>query len=189
MRHNRNHPPPEDDEEDEERPRRRQWPRPEQEREPVPEDPLWVEYGIKPSLPVIRKIEILYVDYRLEVEEISMLMDRTAEQVQTSIDKIEANWIKMGQTLDGPEREKERGRAISQLQRAISDIEREITGSNDPRLKTIKINMMERLVKLQGLDSAVKNEEKAPDTDPITTALEGLTPEKLRELHEKLTAT
>ncbi len=154
------------------------------------EEILWSEYSIQPNLPIRSKIEQLMLLWRLPAGAIARLMDLTLDLVQEEIEALNKEWAELGKPLDEESRQVVRGRMIVELTKLKADLDTGTAGNPDPRLLTLKLQVIEKLTKLQGLDLDRKNpfvEEES--LNPVEDAIDALGADKRAELLSRLKKT
>ena len=147
-----------------------------------PADQLWEEYRVRPTWSQTRKVECLYVDHKMNREEIARLLNISEGVVLDTIKNIEAEWEREGQSLNAEGRERERGQIISRYNRLLSDIETEIGNNPDPRLLAQKAGILKELTNLRGLAADRKDIATLAEADPFLEAVAALTADKLASL-------
>lgn len=147
-----------------------------------PADQLWEEYRVRPTWSQARKVECLYVDHKMNREEIARLLNISEGVVLDTIKAIEAEWEREGQSLNAEGRERERGQIISRYNRLLADIETEIGNNPDPRLLAQKASILKELTSLRGLAADRKDITNLKETDPFLEAVQALTPDRLVSL-------
>lgn len=147
-----------------------------------PGDQLWEEYRVRPTWSQARKVECLYVDHKMNREEIARLLNIKEGVVLDTIKDIEAEWEREGQSLNAEGRERERGQIIARYNRLLADIETEIGNNPDPRLLAQKAGILKELVNLRGLAADRKDISTLKEVDPFLEAVAALTPDRLVSL-------
>jgi len=152
------------------------------------EEILWSEYGIKPNLPIRTKIEHLTIVWRLTPHEICTLLQLPSDEfVENELDKLTKEWQELGKPPTEESQEILRGKTIADLLRLKAEIETASNGIVDSRLLTLKIQVIDKLSKLQGVE--FDRREREPEEDiirPVENALKALSPEQLLELYNKI---
>jgi len=154
------------------------------------EEILWSEYSIQPNLPIRSKIEQLMLLWRLPAGAIARLMDLSLDLVQEEIEALNKEWAELGKPLDEESRQVVRGRMIVELTKLKADLETANAGNPDPRLLTLKLQVIEKLTKLQGLDLDRKSPSIEEESlNPVEDAIDALGAEKRAELLNRLKKT
>jgi len=154
------------------------------------EEILWSEYSIQPNLPIRSKVEQLMLLWRLPAGAIASLMDLSLSVVQEEIDALNKEWAELGKPLDEESRQVVRGRMIVELTKLKADLETANAGNPDPRLLTLKLQVIEKLTKLQGLDLDRKNPSIEEESmNPVEDAIDALGEERRAELLARLKKT
>lgn len=148
-------------------------------------DPLWTIYAINPGLPTRVKIEKLMVMWELEASEIASILQMGESEVQVEVDKIERDWMSLGQDLTDDELQKARGKMIKELLQHKSELEG-LGPTQDTKVITMKIKITEQIAKLRGLDRDRKPAEEEDSANPVAAALAKMTPEQSRTLLDRL---
>ncbi len=151
------------------------------------EEILWSEYSIRPNLPIRAKIEQLITLWRLAPEKIASLLGLSVDLVKEEISALTREWQELGKSPTDENKEIIRGRMIAELLRLKAEVESGGAGTNDSRFLTLKLQIIEKLTKLQGVD--VDKKELVIDEvslNPVHVALESLTTEQKEALYEKL---
>jgi len=157
-----------------------------------PEDELFRCYGLRVNLPVRTKVEHLHLIYRLPVDQIASLLGISRDLVASEIEELKSDWRQMGKPLTMDDRELERGRLIASLDRLIQQIDDQLIGPGDNnRLLTLKLNALDRRVKLLGLEydksQTAQNENAEVDLlDSVDQRINNLTEDRLEELMHAL---
>lgn len=171
-------------EDDDNRPRREIPPMP---RPNTRAELLWENYAIQPNLPLRTKIEQLMLLWRLPAVTMADLLEIDVEVVKAEIVALNEEWSDLGRPLDEDTRQIVRGQTIADLRRLKTEIERASAGNPDSRLLTLKMQVIERLTKIQGIElerrDTTMDEEPA---NPVEEALGNLTAEQRAELHTRL---
>lgn len=147
-----------------------------------PGDQLWEEYRIRPTWSQARKVECLFVDHKMNREEISRLLNITEGVVLDTIKGIEEEWEREGQALSTEGRERERGQVICRYNRLLADLETEIGNNPDPRLLAQKASILKELTSLRGLAADRKDIAATSEENPFLKAVAALTPDQLASL-------
>lgn len=126
------------------------------------EQDLYDCYGIRSATPMRIKIETLLL-YRVDAESIAELLGLTLNDAEGKILEIEREWRELGQPLDDEDRELERGRLIAELRKLKNDVDQLIMTAPNKDNITMKAGLIDRIVKLRGLDS-----EKPATSDEIS---------------------
>jgi hypothetical protein len=150
------------------------------------EELLWTEYAVKPNLPIKTKIEQLIILWRMPVPVIASLLNISEKVVEEEVVKLNKEWAALGKPLAEEARDIVRGRMIAELLKLKGDID--AFGSQaDSRLLTTKLQIIEKLIKLQGIEIDKKDTEldESP-TNLIEDALKKLSPNKLEALYARL---
>lgn len=142
------------------------------------EEVLWSEYAIQPNLPIRTKIEQLMLLWRLPVPQIALVLDLTESLVKEEVKALNNEWLALGRPLDEETRQMVRGKMIAELIRLKAEIEAAAAGNPDTRLLTLKLQVIERLTKVQGLDVGKEASYEEQVTNPIEEALGALSPEQ-----------
>jgi phage regulator Rha-like protein len=155
----------------------------------VPEnelDPLWSIYGVNPGLPFRTKVEQLMLIWNLPLDDIASALKEPISRVQGSFDELNEEWMRIGEGLTESERQLARGKLIKELMRMKSELDM-MGPTQDAKVIQMKMNLIERLAKLQGLDTD-KPEVQEDDSaaNPIEEAMKNLTPEQRRALLARL---
>jgi hypothetical protein len=148
-------------------------------------DPLWTIYSINPGLPFRVKVEKLMVMWDLGVEEIADALKESEDRVQTEYDRIQSEWMTLGETLSDDELQKARGKMIKELLQHKAELEG-LGPTLDQTIIKLKITLTEKIAKLRGLERERKAAEDAEPDGSVASALSHLTPERSRELLERL---
>lgn len=154
----------------------------------VPEDetnPLWSVYRIHPGLPYKIKVEQLVILWNLDAKDIAAVLGEDLTRVTDTIRALEEDWTQLGEGLNEEEKRLARGKLISELRKWKAQLE--AMGDGDAKVINMKLNISDRIAKLQGVES----EKKAAAQDDvkkdlIEEALEKLTPEARRNLMKQL---
>jgi hypothetical protein len=151
------------------------------------EEILWSEYAIQPNLPLRTKVEQLMLLWRLPAVAIARLLDINQSQAQEEIEALNEEWLALGKPLDEETRQIVRGRMIAELVRLKAELESANAGNPDSRLLALKLQVIDKLTKLQGLDLD-KRETTIEDevVNPIGDAIDSLTEERRAELLARL---
>lgn len=171
--------------EDDDRPRRREVP-------PMPKpttrtELLWENYAIQPSLPLRTKIEQLMLLWRLPAVTMADLLEIDVEVVKAEIAALNEEWSDLGRPLDEDTRQIVRGQTIADLRRLKTEIEKASAGNPDSRLLTLKMQVIERLTKIQGIEMERRDTTMDEESsNPVEAALGNLTAEQRAELHTRL---
>lgn len=156
---------------------------------------LWMTYAVKPNLPLRSKIEQLTILFRLSVEEMAVLLESTPTAIKLEVEALREEWKSLGRVPDADCREMERGRAIAELNRLAADIDTAMsTGlDKDPRLLNLKLTVIERRARLQGLDidkrdipTTSTEEDEETSLQRAERQIQELPSERLEELVQKL---
>ena len=148
---------------------------------------LWENYAIQPSLPLRTKIEQLMLLWRLPAVAMADLLEIDVEVVKSEIAALNEEWADLGRPLDEDTRQIVRGQTIADLRRLKTEIEKASTGNPDSRLLTLKMQVIERLTKIQGIE--MERRDTTMDdvaSNPVEEALGNLTAEQRAELHTRL---
>jgi hypothetical protein len=156
-----------------------------------PRERIWVDYGIKPNLPMKVKVEQLMMVYRLDVENIADVLSTDYDTVEGIIAGLKEEWKTLGRTMTPAEREVARGQMISELLRTKKEIEEAMAGANSAdkaRMLTLKINVINQLNQLQNLAPAKNDiaQQEEENIDPVQAAVDAMSPEKQEALFERL---
>lgn len=168
-------------------------------RQPVAQQPppsdgqfLFDTYGIKVASPLSRKIEILVVCYRLETEAIARLLGIEEDEAKAEKQKLEKEWLRLGQPLSFDERAIARGQMVAELTILKRDIEDQMSADPDSKLLTLRMQILNQLAKLQGLDTDKKMTEPGDSDTPgnkITEALNSMGTEQIERLMLELASS
>ena len=151
---------------------------------------LWSEYAIQPNLPLRTKIEQLMLLWRLPAPAIARMLDISLSLAQEEIEALNKEWLALGRPLDEESRQVVRGRMIAELTRLKAELESNSAGNPDARLLALKLQIIERLTKLQGLDIDRKDTVYEEESlDPVKVAIEALSEERRAELLAQLKKT
>ena len=150
------------------------------------EEILWSEYAIQPNLPIRTKIEQLMILWRLPLPQIAIALDLTETLVKKEIKALNDEWLTLGKPLDDETRQLIRGKMIAELIRLKAEVESAAAGNPDTRLLTLKLQIIERLTKVQGLDVGKDNIYEEQESNPVEEALGGLTQEQRATLLARL---
>lgn len=142
------------------------------------EEVLWSEYAIQPNLPIRTKIEQLMLLWRLPPPQIALALDLTESLVKDEITALNNEWLALGRPLDDETKQVVRGKMIAELIRLKAEIEAAAAGNPDTRLLTLKLQVIERLTKVQGLDVGKEASYEEQLTNPVEDAIGALTPEQ-----------
>lgn len=154
---------------------------------------LWLTYGVKPNLPFRTKLEQLTILYRLTIDEMAVLLECSPTTISDEMEKLRAEWKTLGRTLEPDDRDEERGRLLTELNRLAADIDTALAAGldKDPRLLQLKLTVVDRRAKLQGLDFD-KKEVPAPEAAEETVMqraarkIQQIPTDRLDELVKKL---
>ena len=151
------------------------------------EEILWSEYAIQPNLPLRTKIEQLMLLWRLPATAIARLLDINLNLAQEEIETLNKEWLALGRPLDEESRQVVRGRMIAELTRLKTELESNSAGNPDARLLALKLQVIDKLTKLQGLDLDRKDTVYEEESlDPVKTAIDALSEERRAELLAQL---
>jgi len=151
------------------------------------EEILWSEYAIQPNLPLRTKIEQLMLLWRLPATAIARLLDISLNLAQEEIETLNKEWLALGRPLDEESRQVVRGRMIAELTRLKTELESNSAGNPDARLLALKLQVIDKLTKLQGLDLDRKDTVYEEESlDPVKTAIDALSEERRAELLAQL---
>ena len=139
------------------------------------EEILWSEYAIKPNLPIRTKVEQLMLLWRLPPAQIAIALDLTETLVKSEIKALNNEWLALGKPLDEETRQLVRGKMIAELLRLKAEIESAAAGNPDTRLLTLKLQVIEKLTKVQGLDVGKETSYEEQQTNPVEDAIGALT--------------
>ena len=142
------------------------------------EEILWSEYAIQPNLPIRTKVEQLMLLWRLPVPQIAIALDLTETLVKAEVKALNNEWLALGQPLDEETRQLVRGKMIAELMRLKAEIESAAAGNPDTRLLTLKLQVIEKLTKVQGLDVGKDNVYEEQEANPVEEAIGALTEEQ-----------
>ena len=142
------------------------------------EEILWSEYAIQPNLPIRTKVEQLMLLWRLPIPQIAIALDLTETLVKSEVKALNDEWLAMGKPLDEETRQLVRGKMIAELMRLKAEIESAAAGNPDTRLLTLKLQVIEKLTKVQGLDVGKDNVYEEQEANPVEEAIGALTEEK-----------
>ena len=142
------------------------------------EEILWSEYAIQPNLPIRTKVEQLMLLWRLPLPQIAIALDLTETLVKSEVKALNDEWLAMGKPLDEETRQLVRGKMIAELMRLKAEIESAAAGNPDTRLLTLKLQVIEKLTKVQGLDVGKDNVYEEQEANPVEEAIGALTEEK-----------
>ena len=142
------------------------------------EEILWSEYAIQPNLPIRTKIEQLMLLWRLPAAQIAIALDLTETLVKSEIKALNNEWLALGKPLDEETRQLVRGKMIAELLRLKAEIESAAAGNPDTRLLTLKLQVIEKLTKVQGLDVGKEASYEEQETNPVEDAIGALTAEQ-----------
>jgi hypothetical protein len=146
------------------------------------EEILWSDYAIQPNLPIRTKIEQLMLLWRLPAAQIAIALDLTETLVKSEIKALNNEWMALGKPLDEETRQLVRGKMIAELLRLKAEIESAAAGNPDTRLLTLKLQVIERLTKVQGLDVGKDASYEEQTTNPVEDAIGALTAEQRASL-------
>jgi hypothetical protein len=158
------------------------------------EERIWVEYGIKPTLPTRIKVEQLFVSYRLSARDIADVVGITESEVELHMKELNVEWQNLGKALSPEEREIARGHMVSELLRLKDEIVDAMTGASSAdkaRMLTLRMNIVTQLTQLRGLSLDKKElarPEDEEEADPIEKRIKELSNDKQKELHDRLRA-
>lgn len=155
------------------------------------EDPLWSVYKIHPNLPFRTKVEKLLVGWGMEAPEIAAIIkEDDVDRVQRTITEVEQKWTDLGEGLTTEERKKARGKMIAELQELKQQVESLNETSPDYKHLQLKLNILERMARLQGIEIDKKELPKEDEAvNPVDKAINGLSPERLKDLYERLSSS
>ena len=150
------------------------------------EEILWDEYAIKPNLPIRTKIEQLMLLWRLPAAQIAIALDLTETLVKSEIKALNNEWLALGRPLDEETRQLVRGKMIAELLRLKAEIESAAAGNPDTRLLTLKLQVIEKLTKVQGLDVGKDAAYEEQTTNPVEDAIGALSEDQRAALLARL---
>jgi hypothetical protein len=142
------------------------------------EEILWSEYAIQPNLPIRTKVEQLMLLWRLPVPQIALALDLTETLVKEEVKALNDEWLALGRPLDEETKQVVRGKMIAELMRLKAEIESAAAGNPDTRLLTLKLQVIEKLTKVQGLDVGKDAAYEEQVTNPVEDAIGALTAEQ-----------
>jgi len=154
-----------------------------------PADPLYAVYGIFPTMPVRVKVEKLLMGWSMDAEDIAALLDQDIYVITRLVNELETKWATLGEALSDQEQKIERGKYLSELQATLKDVNEAYNSTKDIKLLNTKINLMEKITKLKGIDTDKRPNQAVDDGSGKKTLedkIKTLTPEQLKGLHEKL---
>ena len=146
------------------------------------EEILWSEYAIQPNLPIRTKVEQLMLLWRLPIPTIAIVLDLTESLVKEEVKALNDEWLAMGRPLDEETRQLVRGKMIAELMRLKAEIETASAGNLDAKLLTLKLQVLDKLTKVQGLDAGKEADYEEQATNPVEDAIGALTAEQRASL-------
>jgi hypothetical protein len=149
-------------------------------------NPLWDAYLINPNLPFRVKVEKLLLGWNLDAGAIAMLVGDEAERVQSVIDDLQDTWRRLGEGLNTEERKLARGKLIAELLELRSQVDSLNSISADYKHLQLKLTIMERIAKLQGIEVEKREVGDEGLTDPLENAVENMEAGQLAELWKRL---
>ena len=150
------------------------------------EEILWSEYAIQPNLPIRTKVEQLMLLWRLPVPQIALALDLTETLVKEEVKALNDEWLALGRPLDEETKQVVRGKMIAELMRLKAEIESAAAGNPDTRLLTLKLQVIEKLTKVQGLDVGKDAAYEEQTTNPVEDAIGALSEDQRAALLARL---
>jgi hypothetical protein len=146
-------------------------------------DPLWDNYGIKPSSKLEDKIEILVVNFGKTASEVAAILELGLKEVDNHVAELESRLRDMGRSLDGEDKELQRGIAIRKMQILIQDLRKERVVNTDIKLLTAQLTAERELNALLELATDKKKDKEVGAVDAFDAALSKLPAEATLALH------
>lgn len=150
------------------------------------EEELWTQYAIRRQWPTQEKVYLLWDLWKLSALSIAEVLGITEADAEKHIETLKAEITALGSTLTPEDQVYERGRMIKQLERALLQCESQYTASRDPKILQQKSQILEKILKLRGLDQNKINSDTEKDGVSFEDKVNSMTAEKKAELANRL---